>query len=90
MCRNIRLLFNFDPPATQEEIRAASIQFVRKVSGTHKPSKINETVFDEAVTNISKSVQTLLAGLVTQAPTRDRESEKAKAQAKNAQRFNRP
>jgi len=87
MCRNIRLLFNFDPPATEEEIRDASLQFVRKVSGTTKLSKVNEVAFARAVVEISDSVQTLLDSLVTQALPKNRETEKAKAQARNAQRF---
>lgn len=87
MCRNIKILFNFDPPATNEEIRAASIQFVRKVSGTTKPSKVNEAAFNSAVDDISQSVQTLLENLVTNAAPKNREEEKMKAQARAAKRF---
>ena len=87
MCRNIKILFNFDPPANNEEIRAASIQFVRKVSGTTKPSKVNEAAFNSAVDDISQSVQTLLENLVTNAAPKNREEEKMKAQARAAKRF---
>jgi hypothetical protein len=87
MCRNIRILFNFDPPATDEEVRAASLQFVRKVSGFTKPSKANEEVFERAVDEVSVVVGQLLSSLVTSAPTRDREVEAAKARARTAQRF---
>lgn len=87
MCRNIRPLFNFAPPATEEEVRAAAVQFVRKVSGTTKPSASNQAAFDEAVEAITASTQSLLARLVTQAPPKDREVEAAKAKARSAQRF---
>ncbi|MBL8112588.1 MAG: DUF2277 domain-containing protein, partial [Acidobacteria bacterium] len=73
MCRNIKPLFNFQPPATEEEIRAASLQFVRKVSGFTKPSKANEAAFDEAVEHVAAVARTLIEGLVTTAPPRDRE-----------------
>ena len=87
MCRNIRTLFNFEPPATEEEIRAASIQFVRKVSGSTKPSKANELAFEKAVDDIVSSVQELLEALVTSAPPKNREAEAAKSRARSAQRF---
>lgn len=87
MCRNIKILFNFDPPATDEEIRAAAIQFVRKVSGSTKPSKANEPAFNEAIDDITTSVQTLLNSLTTSAPPKNREEEKLKAQARAAKRF---
>lgn len=89
MCRNIKTLFNFEPPATAEEIRAASLQFVRKVSGTRAPSKLNQAAFDRAVAEVESSVSALLAGLVTQAPPKSREAEAAKARARNAARFGR-
>src|SRR5256885_9465303 len=87
MCRNIKTLFNFDPPATDEEIRAASVQFVRKLSGFTKPSKANEEAFDRAVDSVTRVAQELLQSLITQAPPRDREVEAAKARAKSAIRF---
>ena len=87
MCRNIKTLFNFDPPATDEEIRAASVQFVRKLSGFTKPSKANEAAFDRAVDDLSHIARGLLDLLVTAAPARDREVEAAKARARTAQRF---
>ncbi len=87
MCRNIKTLFNFDPPATDEEIRAASLQFVRKVSGSHKPSRANETAFEHAVDEVSKIARELIDSLVTRAPPRDREEEAAKARARAAKRF---
>jgi hypothetical protein len=87
MCRNIRILFNFDPPATDEEIRAASLQFVRKVSGFTKPSQANEACFDRAVEDVSRVVHELLDGLVTPAPARNREVEAEKARARAAKRF---
>lgn len=87
MCRNIRPLFNFAPPATEEEIRAASVQFVRKVSGTTKPSAVNEAAFNRAVEEVAATVRTLLDQLVTSAPPRDREIEAAKARIRAAQRF---
>ncbi len=85
MCRNIKILFNFDPPATDDEIRAASIQFVRKVSGSTKPSKINEAAFDQTIDEVTISVRKLLDSLVTAAPVKNREVERAKAQARAAQ-----
>jgi hypothetical protein len=89
MCRNIKTLFNFDPPATDEEIRASAIQFVRKLSGSTKPSKANELVFDRAVDAISEISQELLQSLVTNALPKDREAEAAKARARAQQRFER-
>lgn len=90
MCRNIRTLFNFDPPATEEEIRAASLQFVRKLSGFHKPSRANEERFDRAVEEISQIAKELIGGLVTQAPPRDRATESARARERSARRFAKP
>ena len=87
MCRNIRTLFNFDPPATDEEIRAASLQFVRKLSGFQKPSKANEAAFELAVEQVSAAATALVRSLVTTAPPRDREVERAKAQERSAKRF---
>jgi hypothetical protein len=87
MCRNIKMLFNFDPPVTEEEIRAASLQFVRKVSGFAKPSKANEAAFLSAVEDIAAVSARLLASLETNAPPRSREEEAAKAKARNAERF---
>ncbi|HVZ20878.1 MAG TPA: DUF2277 domain-containing protein, partial [Vicinamibacterales bacterium] len=82
MCRNIKTLFNFDPPATEEEIRAASLQFVRKLSGFTKPSKANEEAFDRAVEEVSEVAERLIASLVTTAPPRDREEWMARARAR--------
>ena len=87
MCRNIRTLFNFEPPVTDDEIRAASLQFVRKVSGFVKPSKANETAFFSAVAEITKVSKILLDSLETNAPPRDREEEAAKARARSAVRY---
>lgn len=87
MCRNIKTLFNFDPPATEEEIRAASLQFVRKLSGFHEPSKVNETAFNEAIDEVTVVAQKLLNSLTTQAEPHNREIEAAKAHARAAQRF---
>ena len=87
MCRNIHVLFNFEPPATQEEIDAAALQYVRKISGTSKPSKANEEVFARAVDEVAEASARLLAGLVTSAPPRDREVEAARARARAAERF---
>ena len=87
MCRNIRLLFNFEPPVTEEEIRAASLQFVRKVSGFNKPSKANEGAFLAAVDQIAAASTTLLSSLQTTAPARNRAEEAAKARARAALRF---
>lgn len=88
MCRNIKTLFNFEPPATEEEIRDASIQFVRKISGFHKPSRTNEAAFNRAVDEVSAAAQTLLYSLVTGAEPRNRELEAARARASAAERFN--
>jgi hypothetical protein len=87
MCRNIKALFNFEPPATDAEIREASLQFVRKVSGFNKPSKANETAFLAAVDDIATASRNLLSALETNAPPRSREEETAKARARAAQRF---
>jgi hypothetical protein len=87
MCRNIKSLFNFDPPATEEEIRAASLQFVRKVSGFNKPSKANEAAFLAAVEEIAAVTNTLLNSLETNVAPKDREEEAARAKARSAQRF---
>ena len=87
MCRNIRTLFNFEPPATEAEIRDASLQFVRKISGSREPSKANQDAFDEAVRSIAAATRTLVASLVTTAPPRDRAVEAAKARARSAARF---
>ena len=89
MCRNIKLLFNFDPPATEEEIKASALQFVRKLSGFNKPSKINEAAFELAIEQVSEAARTLIASLVTLAPPRDREAERAKAKADSQRRFGR-
>jgi len=90
MCRNIRPLFNFEPPVTHEEIRAASIQFVRKVSGFTAPSKANAVAFDRAVDETAAVVERLLTSLATSAPPRNREVEAARARARAAQRFGNP
>jgi hypothetical protein len=87
MCRNIRTLHNFKPPATAEEIRASAVQFVRKLSGFTRPSKANEAAFDRAVELVADAAQELLAALVTNAPPRDRDIEAAKARARTAERF---
>ena len=87
MCRNIKTLFNFEPPVTDEEVRAASLQFVRKVSGFNKPSKANEVAFLAAVDEIAAVSRKLLNALETNAPPRNREEEAAKARARSAQRF---
>lgn len=87
MCRSIKTLHNFEPPVTAQEIRAAALQFVRKLSGFHKPSKANEAAFERAVDEIAVSAGTLLAALETHAPPRDRDEEAAKARARAAVRF---
>ena len=87
MCRNIKTLHNFAPPATEEEIRASAIQFVRKLSGFTKPSKANEEAFDRAVERVTEVAQELLDSLVTNSPPRDRAVEAAKARARAAERF---
>jgi hypothetical protein len=89
MCRNIQPLFNFEPPASSEEVRAASLQFVRKVSGYAKPSRANQACFDQAVDDIAAVVHELLESLVTHAPARDREVEAEKARARARQRYER-
>jgi hypothetical protein len=89
MCRNIKTLHNFDPPATSEEIQAAALQYVRKVSGSAKPSKANEAVFQRAVDEIAHLTAHLLEDLVTAAPPRDREVEAARARARAEKRFGR-
>lgn len=87
MCRNIRPLFNFDPPVTEDEVRAASLQFVRKISGFTRPSKANEEAFDRAVEEVAAAARRLVDSLVTTAPARDREIEAAKAKARAAERY---
>jgi hypothetical protein len=87
MCRSIRPLYNFDPPVTPEEIRAASLQFVRKITGFHKPSKANEAAFTGAVVEIANAAERLLLALETSAPPKSREEEAAKAKARAAGRF---
>jgi hypothetical protein len=87
MCRNIRTLHNFDPPATEEEVRAAALQYVRKISGTAKPAKANQAAFARAVDEVAAASSRLLAKLVTTAPPRNREVEAARARARAAQRF---
>jgi Uncharacterized conserved protein len=87
MCRAIKTLHNFKPPATDEEIRASSLQFVRKLSGFTRPSKTNEVAFNRAVEQVTKAAHELLDSLVTNAPPRDREVEAAKARARGAERF---
>ncbi len=87
MCRNIKTLFNFDPPATDEEIRAASLQFVRKLSGFNAPSKGNERVFNKAIDDVAKIARRLIDDLDTAAPPKNREEEAAKAKARAALRF---
>jgi hypothetical protein len=87
MCRNIKTLHNFSPPATEDEIRASALQFVRKLSGFTHPSKANEAVFNRAVDQVTKAAEELLGSLVTMAPPRDREVEAAKLRARSAMRF---
>ncbi|HET8949213.1 MAG TPA: DUF2277 domain-containing protein [Solirubrobacteraceae bacterium] len=87
MCRNIRQLYNFDPPATSEEVRAAALQYVRKISGYNKPSQANQEAFDRAVEEVAHVSQHLLDALQTTAPPKDREVEAAKARARSAQRY---
>lgn len=87
MCRNIKTLFNFEPPATEDEVRAAALQYVRKVSGFNKPSKANEAAFNAAVEAITLISRSLLESLETNAPPKDRVEEAAKAKARSAQRF---
>lgn len=87
MCRNIKTLFNFEPPATTDEVNASALQFVRKLSGMNKPSRANEHAFNLAVERVSAAAQEMLNSLVTNAPLRDRETEAARAQARAAVRF---
>ena len=87
MCRNIKILFNFDPPVTDDEIRAASIQFVRKISGFQKPSKANEAAFHAAIDEVAAASTRLLRSMETNAPPKNREEEAAKAKARAAERF---
>ena len=87
MCRNIRTLFNFDPPATDQEVQAAAVQFVRKLSGFTKPSQANEAIFNQAVEDVSAVARQLIDSLVTSAPARDREEWAARAKARAAERF---
>lgn len=87
MCRNIRTLFNFDPPATELEVRAAALQFVRKLSGFSVPSKANEAAFERAVAQVTAAAGDLVASLVTAAPPKNRDEEAAKARARSAERF---
>jgi len=89
MCRNIRTLFNFEPPATDEEIQAASLQFVRKLSGFHKPSQANQAAFEDAVESVASVAREFLDALITDAPPRDRATEAAKARSRAAERFGR-
>ena len=90
MCRNIKTLFNFEPPATELEIRDASLQFVRKLSGFNVPSKANEAAFEQAVQDVAAAARTLIQSLVTTAEPRDREIEAARARARSAARFGTP
>ena len=90
MCRNIKTLFNFDPPATDEEIKAASLQFVRKLSGFTRPSKANEDAFNEAIEEVSAVARRLIDSLVTSADPRNREEVAARLKARSAERFGRP
>jgi hypothetical protein len=87
MCRNIRVLNNFEPPATPDEVQAAAIQYVRKVSGFTKPSQVNQEAFDRAVAEVTRATQALLGDLVTNAPPKDRDEEAAKARARAAKRY---
>jgi hypothetical protein len=89
MCRNIRVLHNFEPPATTDEVQAAALQYVRKVSGAAKPSAANQAAFDKAVAAVAAATQELLDALVTVAPPKDREVEAAKAKARSAERYGR-
>ena len=87
MCRNIKTLHNFDPPATEEEVRDAALQYVRKISGYNKPSQANAAVFEQAVDAVAAATRELVDGLVTTAAPKDREAEAAKARARSAQRY---
>jgi hypothetical protein len=90
MCRNIKTLFNFEPPASDDEIRASSLQFVRKLSGTTKPSRANEAAFNRAVEEVAAATRRLIDSMVTSAEPRNREEEMAKLKARSAERFGRP
>ena len=90
MCRNIKILYNFEPPTTEDEVRAAALQYVRKIAGTTKPSKANEEAFNRAVEQVTQAATELLDSLVTTAPPRDREVEAAKARARSAERYGTP
>ena len=87
MCRNIRTLHNFEPPATRDEVQAAAVQYVRKISGSTRPSQANQEVFDRAVQDVARATERLLAGLTTNAAPRDREVEAAKARQRTAARY---
>jgi hypothetical protein len=87
MCRNIKILYNFEPPTTEDEIRAAAVQYVRKVSGMQKPSRANEAAFQQAIDAVASATEQLLGSLVTPAPPRDREVEAARRKARAAERF---
>jgi hypothetical protein len=87
MCRNIRTLHNFEPPATEEEVRDAALQYVRKISGSNKPSKANTEAFERAVDEVAETTSRMLAALTTKAPPKDREVEAAKRKARSAERF---
>jgi hypothetical protein len=89
MCRNIRILYNFEPPTSEDEVRAAALQYVRKVSGMTRPSQANADVFEQAIEAVAAATEELLAGLVTTAAPRDREVEAAKRKARSAERFGR-
>jgi hypothetical protein len=89
MCRNIKTLFNYEPPATNDEVRASSLQFVRKLSGFTKPSQANQAAFDQAVEDVTAAARTLVDSLVTQSAPRNREEEAVKARARSAKRFGR-
>ncbi|MEY2893741.1 MAG: hypothetical protein RJA98_3649 [Pseudomonadota bacterium] len=89
MCRNIRTLFNFEPPATELEVRDASLQFVRKLSGFSVPSQANQAAFDRAVADVAQAARALVSGLITAAPAKNRDDEAAKARARNAERYTR-
>ncbi|MBW3570957.1 MAG: DUF2277 domain-containing protein [Gemmatimonadetes bacterium] len=90
MCRNIRVLANFEPPATEDEVRAAALQFVRKISGSTRPSRANEAAFQRAVDEVTDAAHRLLDSMETRAPRRDREQEARKARARSASRFTGP
>jgi len=90
MCRNIRTLFNFEPPATEEEVRAAALQFVRKLSGFNSPARVNQAAFDRAVEDVAAAARALIESLVAHADPHDRETEAARARARSAARFGEP